>query len=504
MHTGNIRTMKNFFLKHSEKIVIISVFLALALLLGQHWGMTLSNSDDPWIVRATMAEIFNTASVQGRFWLIPINLMAQAPYHLGSWEAANAIKISVNGLVFILFLVFCTLLTNRWVGVLIGLIWLAFIDVSPGYYSPFHGYLMMFNLQFAALFGSFIWYLKILDSDTPKRIVIGPYILYAFSLLAYEPMLFYAAVYPSLMLFRYFQVNASKLRMRQWWDLIVQFGKSNYLLALTVAAYFLTYFAYRRFQPTSGRGIDTDGNVLDIVKTIYRFSLNGFHFQPKAFTNYMEGFSSPATLALAVVYALVIALACLVVIPRVHGPLHPSKLYGKAALAMLFFFVFCPNLLHGFVQGYRQWAAEDPHYVGNYFSSFPLAITVTLGVLYLVGGRRAIQEKILFGMLLILIACSACDNYIRWGNLADANRRDSALWWQAIVELKRSELNPSATTIICGKNAPEKVSGDDRYWSLYLSEALDKKVEFKSKALDTVNCNKTLEFNRYRFTQPAL
>jgi hypothetical protein len=503
-HTGNISPMKDIYLKHSEKIAVIFLFIALTLLLGQHWGMTLSNSDDPWIVRATIAEIFNTASVQGRFWLIPINLMAQAPYHLGSWEAANAIKISVNGLVLILFIVFCTRLTNRWVGVLIGLIWLAFIDVSPGYYSPFHGYLMMFNLQFATLFGSFIWYLKILDSDKPKRRVIGPYFLYAFSLLAYEPMLFYAAVYPALMLYRYFQGNPSRLGMKQWWDLILQFFKSNYWLAITVGAYLLTYFAYRRFQPTSGRGVDTNGNAIDIIKTIYRFSVNGFHFQPKALTNYIEGVSSPTTLAVAVVYALVITLACLVLIPRVHGPLHPSRLSGKAALATLSFFVFCPNLLHGFVQGYRQWAAEDPHYVGNYFSSFPLAIVATLGILFLAGGRRATQEKILFGLILVLVACSACDNYIRWGNLADANRRDSALWWQAIIELKRSDLDPRATTIVCGKNPPEKVSGDDRYWSLYLSEVLDKKVEFKSKALDTVKCDKTLQFNRYRFTQAAL
>jgi hypothetical protein len=186
---------------------------------------------------------------------------------------------------------------------------LAFIDVSPGYYSPFHGYLMMFNLQFATLFGSFIWYLKILDSDKPKRLVIGPYFLYAFSLLAYEPMLFYAAVYPVLMLYRHFEENPLRLGIKQWRDLILQFIESNYFLLITVATYVISYFAYRRFQPTSGRGIDSNGNAIDIIKTIYRFSVNGFHVQPKALTNYIEGVSSQTTLAMAVAYSLAIALA---------------------------------------------------------------------------------------------------------------------------------------------------------------------------------------------------
>ncbi|MFY8043779.1 MAG: hypothetical protein ACOVOD_12730, partial [Rhodoferax sp.] len=185
----------------------------MALLVGQHWGMMLSNSDDPWIVRSTMQQVLDTASSQGRFWLVPINLLAGLPYRSGSWEVANAIKIIINATVFILFVVLCSKLFSRRFGLLTGLVWLALVDVSPGYYSPFHGFLLMFNLQFAALFASLLWYLRILDSKRPDQLVVAPYVLLGFAFLAYEPMLFYAGIYPVLFLMR----SATPLpRLNQW------------------------------------------------------------------------------------------------------------------------------------------------------------------------------------------------------------------------------------------------------------------------------------------------
>lgn len=481
-------------------VVIVLVGVAIALLTAQHWGMMLSNSDDPWIIRSTYQQILETASTQGRFWLIPINLMAQMPYQSGSWELANTIKIIVNLLVFVSFWVFCIRLINNYVGTLAGLVWLALIDVSPGYYSPFHGFLMMFNLQFAVLFISFIWYLKILDGDRSDQIVVGPYLLFGFSLLAYEPMLFYAGVYPALFLYRHFQQGVKVAGSRALVKLLFKFFKCNWMLAIAVMVYIITFFAYRSFQPTAGRGIDFGGNVVDILLTIYRFSIHGFHIQPKALTNVLEGISTNWNLGWALVYACSIALSCLIVIPKINGDLNPLPRLGHFGLAVIAFYVFCPNLLHGFVGGYRQWAAEDPHYVGNYFSSFALAIAVALGIVHLVGGRRAYQEKILFVLVVTLLATSACDNYIRWSNLAEINRRDSSLWRLAISDLHQNSFERNQTVTICGQNSPEKVSGDDRYWSNYLSESLAASIDYKSKHLDSVICQHTVDFNKYRFS----
>lgn len=477
----------------------ILVLFALALLLGQHWGMMLSNSDDPSIIRSTWDMNLQTASVQGRFWLIPINTLAAMPYRLGSWEAANAIKFLVNGSVFLSFVFFCVCLVNLPTGLFAGLVWLALIDVSPGYYSPFHGYLMMFNLQFAVMFMSFVWYLKILDGDRSKRTIIGPYVLFSFSLLAYEPMLFYAGVYPALFLFRYFSESRSHLQLRDWWQLLLLFLRRNWMLFLVVAAYIVTYFIYRRFQPTFGRGLDSSGSAIDIAITVYKFSVNGFHFQIKALTNYFEGISAPHNLVLAIVYATCIFVACYLLLPTIRDKKYPNLLCKKWSLAVLIFYVFCPNFLHGFVEGYRQWAAEDPHYVGNYFSAFPLAIVVSLGVLSLVGGRKAMQEKVLFFLVLSVLATSACDNYLRWGNLAETNRLDSKLWVQAIADLHKQSLTANGTTVVCGVHAPEKVSGDEVYWSGYLSELLGKSITYRYKNLSSVPCDIRLDFNQYRF-----
>lgn len=486
-------------LKNPENLALMLLLLAACLLLGQHWGMTLSNSDDPAITRFTFAQVLETASSQGRFWLVPIGLLARLPYAMDSWEVANACKIIVNGAAIALFIVFCMRLCGKAVGALMGLVWLALIDVGPGYYSPFHGYLMMFNLQFAALFASFIWYLHLLDRPQAPRLVVGPYLLYAFALLAYEPMLFYAGVFPALTLYRQLSQPNSRLTLDGAKTMAIQFLRSNYVLAVVVLGYVVTYFVYRALQPSMGRGIDHSGQWVDIVKTIYRFSVHGLHMQTQPLGNYVAGITTPLTQAMAIAYGLLLAVAGLLLIPKIQGAAYPAVLYNKTAIGILLFFVFCPNVLHGFVQNYRLYAADDPHYVGNYFSAFPLAMLASLVVMYLVGGQRARQEKVLFAVVLAFIASSACDNYMRWSNVANTNRRDSALWQAAITDLHTTLGASHKTLLLCGKNAPEKVSGNDHYWSMYLSRVLQRPIEYRSKWSDAVQCDTTIEFNRYRY-----
>jgi hypothetical protein len=473
--------------------------IALTLLLAQHWGMTLSNSDDPWIIRATLDQVLETASAQGRFWLIPINLMAALPYKLGSWESANAIKIAVNGWVLLAFIVFCARLTNRSAGILMGLVWLALIDVSPGYYSPFHGYLMMFNLQFAVMFTSFSLYLRAVDNTQQRGTIVLPFLLYAFSMLAYEPMFFYAAAFPSMYLYRYVQTATKPLRLQEWRKLGQTFFRRNYTLGLVLITYVVCFLGYRHLQPTPGRGLDFSGSLWDMALTVYKFSINGFHVQFKPLTNYLPDVSTARNLGLALAYATSIVVSMFLVVPQLQGTRQPTTLYSKSAIAILLFFVFCPNFLLALVPWYRQWATEDPHYVGNYFSSFPLAMLVTLVVLHLVGGMRAEKEKVLFAAVLFLFFSSACDNYVRWSNLAEINRRDSKLWSQALEQLQANAYPQDRSSQICGKNAPEKVSGDDRYWSSYLSEVLKAPVTYTSKNVEAVSCDQVIQFNDLRF-----
>ncbi len=496
---NNDATMRWEALSFSERLALVLMLVAVGLLLGQHWGMMLSNSDDPWITRSTWEMNLKTASEQGRFWLIPINTLAALPYQ-GGWEIANAAKILVNGAVFVAFVAFCTRLTQGLVGLLAGLVWLALIDVSPGYYSPFHGFLMMFNLQFAALFLSFYWYLRILDGANAQRTVVGPYLLFAFALLAYEPMLFYAGVYPALFAYRYFAVPQAGWRMADGWQLLMRFLRHNWVLPMVVVGYIVLYFGYRHFQPTPGRGVDGAGRLVDMALTVWRFSIHGLHVQVKALTNYLPGMTSPWSLALALAYALSIGMAAWVLLPRVQGAHHPHRLLAPWSLAVICFYVLCPNLLLALVEAYRRWAAEDPHYVGNYFSSFPLALLISLGLVSLVGGSKARQEKVLLALVIGVLMASACDNYLRWSQLAQTNRRDSSLWLSAMADLRRTPAEPLRSPLrVCGLHAPEKVAGDERYWSGYLTEQMARPIEYRYKNLSGVACDVRVEFNDYRF-----
>jgi hypothetical protein len=142
--------------------------------------------------------------------------------------------------------------------------------------------------------------------------------------------------------------------------------------------------------------------------------------------------------------------------------------------------------------------------VGNYFSSFPLAMLISIGLMQLTGGSKAMQEKALYAIVVALLSTSACDNYVRWSNLAEINRRDARLWSDALADLRGSALLKTQKSLICGINAPEKVSGDDRYWSGILTETLETKVEYRSKALDRLNCTIKVDFNQYRFKSPRV
>lgn len=482
-----------------EKFCGLLIVLTTALLVGQHWGMMLSNSDDPWIIQQNWHARFQSAATQGRFWLVPINTLAALPYQFGSWPFANLVKIVVNSAVLFFFIQFCIRLTTVSTGFLMGLVWLALIDVSPGFYSPFHGFLLMFNLQFAVLFCSFSWYLKDLDTIEPAAPVVGPYVLFAFSMLAYEPMLFYAGVYPMLFLTRRIfglSEGGSKIPL---WVLVKNFFRTNYLLPIVVLLYIAAYFLYRSVQDTPGRGFDGIGNFDDFFRTVWRFSVYGFHIQSNPISKYSSEVTPTALLALAASYGIFIGIGTFLVLPMTQQTTHSSLLQSRLFLACTGFFVFSPNLLLGLVEAYRRWAADDPHYVGNYMSSFPLAMLVAAALISLVGGEKAQREKLLLLVVAALLATSATDNYLRWGTLAGKNRTDKEVWQQAIQELKVHAPNADGPPPeICGLHRPEAVSGDDAYWSNYLSTQLGRSISYHSKNLSARHCDLTLDFNRFR------
>lgn len=471
-------------------------FLALILLLAQHWGMTFTNSDDPVIAQVgygpgILQGSYEEAKLQGRFWLIPIYTLAQLPHVLDSWEVVNAIRIIVSGLVFLSFILFCSKLTNKYAGLLMGVVWLALIDINSSDFSPIHGYLLMFNLQFIFLFFSFYLFLDRIDRTADTRAIVAPYLLYAFAMLAYEPMFFYSLAFPALYLYR--QNGTERLSLLRH---AVNFLRRNWMLIVVLLGYVVMYFGFRKLLATGTRGIDSGGNLNEIVKTIYLFSIHGFHFELKPLTAAVLEQFSVLSVATALLYAALIGAALLLLIPRMGDEQLPAALYRKSSLLVLVFFTLSPNIMYGFVDGYRKWANYDPHYVGNYFSSFPLAMLITLGLLYLVGGGKARQEKILFALILYLFASAAFDNYLRWEKLADINRRGSAQWQAALRDLDQRSYPHDRATLICAGNTPDHVNGDDKYWSKYLSRRYAADLQFVSRKVSKEGCDVVLDFSR--------
>lgn len=486
-----------------NKVWIVGVIVssvALAMILLQHWGMTFTNSDDPWIVQlgynsGIVQGSIDVAKTQGRFWLVPINILAQLPWIPDSWAFVNIIRILVNGLVVISFVMFSSRLTNKFTGILMGLVWLALIDINSSDFSPIHGFLLMFNLQFIFLFLSFYLFLGQMEKKNAGRVIITPYLLYAFAILAYEPMLFYSLVFPALYLYKMVLPGKSEINRSMFEHARIFLGQ-NIALVVVVMLYLLLYFGYRELFATGTRGVDSAGSLYQILKTIFDFSIHGFHIQIKPIAATVMEQNSTTGILLAFAFASLIGFGLFFVIPRIEGDLLPSLMYRKMTMLVLIFFIFAPNILFGFVEGYREWAQHDPHYVGNYFSSFPLAMLIALLVLNLVGGSKARHEMALFILVLYVFANSAMDNYMRWGQLADENRQGSEKWQAALDKVRQYKFGSQQLILVCAGKTPNHVSGNDKYWSQYMSRKFSANIQFISKKITFGKCDVVLDFQK--------
>lgn len=479
---------------------LVLTALGLLLMLTQHWGMTFTNSDDPWIVQlgydhGLVEGSIEAAKAQGRFWLVPILILAQIPLLPDSWELVNTIRILTNGLVFFSFVVFCIRLTNKFAGILMGLVWLALIDINSSDFSPIHGFLWMFNLQFIFLFTSFYIFLGKIKTGEMKNSIVTPYLLYGFALLAYEPMIFYALVYPFLYWYK-LQVKGVELDLKGILEHAKIFAEKNIALGVVIILYLALFFGFRKWFATGLRGIEFGGSLLEILRTIFGFSVHGFHFQVKPLTSLVLEQYTQSSVLLAVIFASLVGMAMILAIPKIKDQFNPVILSRRNALLVLVFFVISPNILFGFVEGYRQWALADPHYVGNYFSSFPLAMVIVLLVLNLVGGDKAKHERVLFMLAIYVFSSAACDNFLRWEKLAETNRRGSAQWQAALEQLNKYPFAKNRKNLVCAGKTPNNVTGDDKYWSKYLSRKYSVDITFVSKKISTDNCDVVLNLQR--------
>jgi hypothetical protein len=497
--------MANIHASTRLKIALLLITFATILLVSQQWGMMFSNSDDPWLARATWSEIQAFASSQKRFWMLVINAITTVPYQLGGWTAINITKILINSATLFSFGLFLQRLINIPFSFLCVLVWLAFIDVSNGYYSPFHGYVLMFNLPMCLLFLSLWWYTKYLDENLSTIHLLGIFSLFGLSLLAYEPMIFFGLSYPGVAFYRYLEGEnikdqSFKMDINRFFIFIIKWIASNYLFFMTVGFYVSCYFLYRKIEGAGAGGLVSLGEDWTVVvKTMLRFSLYGFRAEFQNPLEYTFNVDTIEIILKAMVYGLLVATSAWFVIPLTARSQRDAVISKWVAIGLLMLITFSLNSLHALNEGYRQWAADNPYYIGNYLSSFSLAMLVSVAIMTLVGGSKAYFEKILFVIILAVFANSGCSNMLKWTALAERNRQDAQLWARAIDDLKATGHDASISSLlICAKHAPEKVSGDDRFWSYELSRQLGISVVFHSKNFNNLSCDINIDFNHYR------
>lgn len=490
-----MHTDKNRF---AIRIAIILLAGAGALLVSQHWGMMLSNSDDPWLMRASWEDVKAFATSQRRFWMLIINSITRWPYQLGGWELTNATKMVINSMVLLAFGLFLHRLAGLAYALICVLSWLCFMDVSNGYYSPFHGYVLMFNLPMGLLFISLWWYLKLIDLGMHGWRLVGPYLLFGLALLGYEPMMFFAGAFPAVALYRQRLMQPSGgIKVAEMVRAVIGWLRHNWMLGVVITVFCGIYFGFRVAHRTEASGsiVHFGDSIEAVLKTVFRFSVYGFRVE---LAPVFDGDSAPAWLAAG--YGLLLALAAFLILPMVDRTKGERLLKSPWGIALLCYFTFSPNLLHALTEGYRLWASNNPYYVGNYLSSFGLSMLVANGLSALCGGIQAQRERLVMIVAIYVLANSAVSNMQKWTVLASNNRADAHLWKDAIGNLQQlhSRQSPEQIWQVCARRPPEKVSGDDRFWSYVLSEKLNSPVIYRSKQLNGQPCDVTLDFDTYR------
>jgi hypothetical protein len=142
------------------------------------------------------------------------------------------------------------------------------------------------------------------------------------------------------------------------------------------------------------------------VKAIFRFSIYGFRLKFNPVAHYATESTPIYAMVFAAAFAICLAGAAYLLPPASDEAPAEARLRAPIALLVIAFFLFCTNILHGFVEGYRRWAAESPYYVGNYLSSFALAVLVAIGLIALVGGYRSKQESMLLALVVLVLGTS--------------------------------------------------------------------------------------------------
>ena len=484
----------------NRKFLLINLLLLIVfiLILLRLWGGGFSGGDEGFTASAAynLGGFFNAslamAKSQGRFYQIFYYPLAQIPYLFDSLYWTNFCRILSSASTIASFFLFVLSLFGARVGYISIVVYLALFVTTGSGYNPFHALPFWFNLGMTFMFMSFFIYneqIKKGNYDTSYLSLL----LFILGLLAYETMIFYVFVFPSIYMFNFFLVQKNKVSQQEFIFLV----KKSCIKPFTVLLIYLSlYFIFLHYFPSAYQGTSelSFTNFQEVWRTIYLFSTSGIFISSNFFKIISEFSYQPFIMSF-------ILLFCFYQILKIKSDEPFLKRYYNNSFLLygiLIFFILCPNFLLALTPRYRSWVLHNHFYLGSYFSSFAFAIVIALFLEYIfsyyLANKNITERKIIYGICSLFFISSTYLNHLDSLNFFSFYKSE-AIKWDFARRLSDNFLkkNPQYK-FICTNSF---IKGPDvyNYWSFYFSKKVGREVKLVYYNTYKNECDSSIDFD---------
>jgi hypothetical protein len=472
-----------------DKATIWLAAFALAMLMARLLSSAYTSGDDGYTYMAASAEqgwinsTWEMVVFQGRFYQLFVYPLAMLPFQFDNILIANVFKV-FTFLVFLsgfAYLVRQFLSKTQTAGCIA--LFICVFETVGGSYNAFHGLPLWFGLVCGMLLFSLAFHYRHValgDQGARKWAIF----CFVWALLGYEVILLYTPLFVFLSIYAkasngggrpLFSVENSKLLvLEHLWLIVIS------------ALYLVTYFIFRIYYPGTYVGAQglTIGTLEATIWPIWQFSVNSINL-----FGGIEGASSFSITSLffAIATALAVALSFRQSVSNTRTSDLKLTLPIIFLLVIVAIYIFIPNLLFGFTQRYRSWAAYGvPIYLGSLYSSVCLSILLYLALRSLASLFSAISRQAVLTLFIVFSALlvsgyqnsKSSENFYRQSNMMSV-RWDVASW--VTDELNNSELSSSYPVSLCSRGFifnkdlkiyfrnPDLIADAKIYWDRYFT-----------------------------------
>lgn len=474
------------------------LFISVVSILSLYWNIGFTGGDDPFIALDSLRKggiwkaSIEQAIGQGRFYYVLPWFLSQLSYVADSFAVTNTIKILTDVILFYFFFQFVKSVWNEAHALIASFIGLGIISWYGADFNPLHNVPLWYSLGTIFLLISFLIFNENLKKNSEHFFLA--FVFYFIGLLFYEIFLFYAALFPIL----YFHNRIDSIRNQNLKLALLSILKAHKYLFLSIFIYLASYLIFRFYFPSGYEG-SKELHFISFertLRTIRRFSLEmGVSYRlPKLNEFPLLGLQS-YLMATLVSIGLLISLLHL---KNLNLTFTFNKLKLKSILLSLIvvsYFVFCPNILFGFVDKYHPWADVSPYYLGSFFSSIAIIIFVSIVLIniFLLFNRKFILILI-YPFLLFNISII---NFSKSAGYFSVFKKDYYKWPMATKVFNNANPQINNDDLVCTNSFFRYKDSYDiyDYWSVYLSNKIGKKINVKFSEKVDSNCQWVMNFS---------